>query len=174
MKINLTAFTLGLALVASGPSIPGRFDGTLSAQALNPCALLTTDEIAPLAVKTTVGAGVSSSLPALGYMTCRYSWGDGVNRFNLDVAVADATRMFAGVGPDQFKQRLLETVKAETNDAVVPDIGDAAVFKPDSVADATATALVKGRVVQVHLDGLFAGEMKDQIIGLLKAAAARL
>ena len=174
-RINLTAFTLGLALVATGASIPGRFDGTVSAQALNPCALLTTDEVDSLAPsKTSVAAGVSSSVPAYGYMTCRYTWGTGVGRFNLDIAVADASRMFAGVSPDQVKQRLLESVKAETSDAVLSEIGEAAVFKPDSVAYATATALVKGRILQVHLDGLFAREKKDQIVDLLKAAAARL
>jgi hypothetical protein len=174
-RINLTAFTLGLALVATGASIPGRFDGTVSAQALNPCALLTTDEVDSLAPsKTSVAAGVASSVPAYGYMTCRYTWGTGVGRFNLDIAVADASRMFAGVSPDQVKQRLLESVKAETSDAVLSEIGEAAVFKPDSVAYATATALVKGRILQVHLGGLFAREKKDQIIGVLKAAAGRL
>ncbi len=174
-RINLTAFTLGLALVAAGASLPGRFDGTVSAQALNPCALLTTDEVDSLATKnTSVAAGVASSVPAYGYMTCHYTWGTGVGRFNLDIAVADPSRMFAGVSPDQVKQRLLASVKAETSDAVISEIGEAAVFRPDSVADATATALVKGRILQVHLDGLFAREKKDQIVGLLKAAAARL
>jgi hypothetical protein len=174
-RINLTAFTLGLALVATGASLPGRFDGTVSAQALNPCALLTTDEVDSLATKnTSVAAGVASSAPAYGYLTCRYTWGTGVGRFNLDIAVADPSRMFAGVSPDQVKQRLLASIKSETSDAVLSEIGEAAVFKPDSVADATATALVKGRILQVHLDGLFAREKKDQIVGLLKAAAARL
>jgi len=173
-RINLTAFALGLALVVTGASIPGRFDGTVSAQALNPCALLTTDEVDSLAPNTTINAGVASSVPAYGYTTCRYTWGTGVGRFELDIAVADASRMFAGVSPDQVKQRLLESVKAETSDAVLSEIGEAAVFKPDSVAYATATALVKGRILQVHLGGLFAREKKDQIVGLLKAAAARL
>jgi hypothetical protein len=173
-RINLTAFTLGLALVATGASLPGRFDGTVSAQALNPCALLTTDEVDSLAPNTNVAAGVASSVPAYGYMTCRYTWGTGVGRFNLEIAVADPSRMFAGVNPDQVKQRLLASVKAETSDAVISEIGEAAVFRPDSVADATATALVKGHILQVHLDGLFARERKDQIVGLLKAAAGRL
>jgi hypothetical protein len=141
---------------------------------LNPCALLTTDEVDSLAPNTNVAAGVASSVPAYGYMTCRYTWGTGVGRFNLEIAVADPSRMFAGASPDQVKQRLLASVKAETSDAVISEIGEAAVFRPDSVADATATALVKGHILQVHLDGLFARERKDQIVGLLKAAAGRL
>ena len=68
-RINLTAFTLGLALVATGASLPGRFDGTVSAQALNPCALLTTDEVDSLAPNTNVAAGIASSVPAYGYMS---------------------------------------------------------------------------------------------------------
>ena len=39
---------------------------------------------------------------------------------------------------------------------------------------AVATALVKGRILQVQLDGLGAVEKKDQVIGLLKSAASRL
>ena len=44
-----SAFVLALAMVATGVSSPGGVDGTVSAQAPNPCALLTTDEIQPLA-----------------------------------------------------------------------------------------------------------------------------
>jgi hypothetical protein len=82
--------------------------------------------------------------------------------------------MFAGASPQQARQQLLASVAAGTNDAVIPEVGEAAVFKPDSFAYATATAFIKGRVLQVHLDGLDASNRKDQIIGLLKAAAARL
>jgi len=126
------SFTLGVALVVTGAaSTPGRVGSAVSAQGLNPCGLLTGDEIQSLAPKTSVPDGVSNS------------------------------------------QRLLESVRAATGDAVVSEIGEAAVFKPDSFAYATATAFVKGRVVQVHVDGFYASEKKDQIIGLLKAAASR-
>ena len=168
------AFTLGLALVVGGASWPGPHASTVSAQALNPCALLSDDEIKPLAAKTSVASGVSNSLPSFGYATCRYTWGDGVGRFTLVVAVTEGSRMFPGMTPDQIKQRLLESVRAGTHDAVVPQIGDAAVFKPDSFVYAVATALVKGRILQVQLDGLGALEKKDQVIGLLQSAALRL
>ena len=167
-----SAFVLGLAWVLAGPASPGRH--IVSAQASDPCALLTVDDIQQLTAETNVPDGVPSSIPAVGYATCRYTWGDGTDRFKLDVIVTDAPRMFPGMSPDQIEQRLLESVRAGTGDAVIPEIGEAAVFKPDSPVYARATALVKGRILQVHLDGIFAGEKKDQVIELLKSAAARL
>jgi hypothetical protein len=166
------AFTLGLALVVGGPSWPGPDASTVSAQALNPCALLSDDEIKPLAPKTSVAAGVPG--PSSGDATCRYAWGDGVNRFKLVVAVSEASRMFPGATPDQIKQRLLASVRAETDDAVIPEVGDAAIFRPDSVVYAVATTFVKGRILQLQLDGFGAIEKKDQVIGLLKSAASKL
>jgi hypothetical protein len=166
--------TLGLALVVGGASWPGPVASTVSAQALNPCALLLDDEIKPLAEKTSVAAGVSQSPTFFGDATCRYAWGDGVDRYKLVVAVIEPSRMFPGLTPDQVKQRLLGSVRAGTQDAVIPEIGDAAVFKPDSSVYASATAFVKGRMLQVQLDGLGALDKKDQVIGLLKSAASRL
>src|SRR4051794_11480339 len=170
------SFMLGVALVVTGAaSRPGHVGSTVSAQVVNPCALLVADEIQPLVPKTTnVPEGVSNSLPEFGYAACQYTWGTGTDRFRLSVAVGDASRMFAGASPQQARQQLLASVTAGTNDAVIPEVGEAAVFKPDSFAYATATAFIKGRVLQVHLDGLDASNRKDQIIGLLKAAAARL
>jgi hypothetical protein len=167
------AFVLGLALVAAAPAGPGRVDGTVSAQALDPCALVTVDDVEPVA-NASVAAGVAKSSPDSGYFSCRYMWGIGTGRFTLDVTVNDASRMFSGMTPEQIKQRLLESVKTGTADAVVPEVGEAAVFKPDSPVYASAFALVKGRILEVHLDGAFAREKKDQVVGLLKSAAARL
>ena len=82
--------------------------------------------------------------------------------------------MFRGASPDEIRLRLLASVRAETGDAVISEIGEAAMFKSDSVAYASATAMVMGRILQVQLDGLFAREKKDQIVGLLKLAASRL
>ena len=170
-----SAFVLGLACFVTGASSSGGVGGIVSAQALNACALLTVDEIEPLAANTSVADGVSNSLPAFGYLACRYRWGGvGVGRFVLDVTVNEASRMFPGMSPDQIKQRLLESVRAGTADAVISEIGEAAVFRPDSPVYATATAFVKGRILQVHLDGIFADEKKDQVTALLKSAAARL
>ena len=105
---------------------------------------------------------------------CQYTWGVATGRFTLDVAVTEPSRMFPGMNPDQIKQQLVQSVRTVTNDALIPDIGEAAVYKPASPLFATGTSLVKGRVLQVHLDGAYAGEMKDQVVELLKSAAARM
>ena len=167
------AFVLGLAFVAGAPG-PGRVAGIVSAQGLNPCALLTVDEIDPLAGKASVAEGVPNSVPTVGYGSCRYLWGAGTGRFRLDVTVNEASRAFPGMSPEQIKQRLLASVRAGTADAVISEVGEAAVFKPDSPVYASAFALVKGHILGVHLDGVSAREKKDQVIGLLKAAASRL
>jgi hypothetical protein len=166
---------IGLALVALGALGAAPWSGgRLSAQAPNPCMLLTLDEIKPVASNRDVADGVSRVLPDAGYAACRYVWGEGVGRFTLDVTINDSSRMFTGMDPDQIKQQLLASVRAGTADAVIPEIGEAAVFRPDSPVYATASALIKGRLLQVHLDGLFAGEKKDQVVELLKSAAARM
>jgi len=169
-----SALVLGLAMVAAGVSGPGGVDGTVSAQTLNPCALLTTDEMKPLAGMASVSDGVSSSLPSFGYVSCRYTWGVGTDRFKLDVIVYDASGRFPEMSPDQIRPRLLESVKPGTAEAVISDVGEAAVFKSDSPYYATAIALLKGRLLEVHLDGVIAREAKDQAIALLKSAASRL
>ena len=163
---------LGLALVVTGAASPGRVS-TVSAQAPNACALLTVDEVGQVA-NASVAEGVSSALEPAGSVTCRYTWGTGVSRFKLDVTVNEASRMFPGTSPDQIKQRLLESVRAGTDDAVISEVGEAAVFIPQSPVYASATALVKGRILRVHLDGIYAIEKKDPVVGLLKLAASRL
>jgi hypothetical protein len=168
------AFGLGLALVVSGAPSPVRGGNIVSAQTLNACTLLMGEDIHPHDEKTSVAAGVAESFPELGYAACRYTWGMGVDRFRLDVIVTDAARVFPGLTPEQIKQRLLESVRTGTEDAVVSEIGEAAVFKPESAVFANATALVKGRILQVQLDGVYAGEMKGEVVGLLKTAASRL
>jgi hypothetical protein len=168
------AFVLGVALVVTGAPGPGRGVGTVSAQTLDPCALITVDDVEPVAGNTSVAAGVANSFPASGYFACQYLWGVGTGRFKLDVTVNEASRMFPGISPDQIKQRLLESVRADTADAVLSEIGEAAVFRPESPVYASAFALVKGRILGVHLDGAFAREKKDQVVGLLKSAASRL
>ena len=158
----LVAFTLGLASIA------------VSAQEPNPCALLMDDEIKPLAAPADLAAGVPSSFPSVRYASCRYTWGEGIDRVTLSVVVADPSRRFPSMAPDQIKQRLLESVRTGTDDAVITDVGDAAVFRPDSFAYATATALVKGRLLQVQLDRRGAADEKGVVVGLLKSAASRL
>ena len=167
-------FTIVLAFVMSGAIGPGQRHGTLWAQAANPCALLTIDEIKSLADKSSVADGVPRSLPDVRHVGCDYMWGTGTRRVKLAIDVTDPSLMFPGLSPDQVKQRILESVRAGTYDDVIPEVGDAAVFRPDSVVYASATAIVKGRILQLHLDGLYARGEKDHLTGLLKAAASRM
>ena len=161
-------------MVGTGMSRPAGIGGIVSAQTLNPCTLVTKDDVQSLAAKQSVTDGVPSSIPAFGSVACRYTWGIGADQFRVDVVVNDASRMFPGMSADQIKQRLLESVRVGTADAVVSDIGDVAVFRADSALYAGATAISKGRVVEVQADGFVARERKDQVIALLKSAVSRL
>jgi len=167
-----SAFVLGLAMTVTGIGIPGGVGGTLSAQAQNPCALLTKDDVEGIANASV--DGVASSFPSFNSETCRYTWGAGIDRFVLGVAVHDVSRGFAGLSPEQIKQRLVGSVKPGTDEEVIADVGEAAVFRTDSPYYATATALLKGHILEVQLDGLVARDMKDEAIKLLKSAASRL
>jgi hypothetical protein len=155
------ALVLGMAMAAAG--IAG--NGTARAQSAGPCSLLTVDEIQPLAPKQTT---IANGVPSAGTTACQYTWGEGVNRFKLDVIVNEP-RMSA----DAVKQGL-QSVQPGTADSVVQDVGEAAVFRADSSVLAHATAYLKGRLLQVRLDGYEAREKKDQVIALLKSAASRL
>jgi hypothetical protein len=168
-----SAIALALVAVVTGMSALAG-NGTLMAQAPNPCALVTTDDVKPLAsVNQSVGNGLATSVDG-GPMGCRYTVGEGMGRLTLNVVVAEPSRMFAGMGPDMIKQALQTSVRAETADAVIPDVGDAAVFKADSPLYTRTIAYVKGRIIQVQLDGLDAIDRKDRMIALLKSAASRL
>lgn len=160
---------IGVALVSAGVSVAAQ------APAAGPCALLTTSDVQPLApLHTTVTDGTPVSFNAAGFSSCRYAWGAGADRVKVDVTVDDPSKMFLGASPDQIKQALQSRVAAGTADAVIPDVGDAAVFKVDSPVYSHATAYVKGRLLQVHFDGTDADARKDQIVTLLKSAASRM
>jgi hypothetical protein len=166
------AVVLGLSIAVHGAPVPGR--GTVAAQGLQPCGLLTTDEIETLAPNEEVSEGVASAFEALDSSTCRYTWGSGVDRFTLAVYVNPASRAFAGMTPDTIKSSLLSSVTSGTADATIPDVGEAAVFKTYSSVHVSASAYAKGRLLQVNLDGIDARDRKDQLISLLKSAASRL
>ena len=176
-SVRLSAAVLAAALVLGALSGVVSWEATVAAQAASAssCTLLTTDEIQPLAPKkVTVSAGVPSSIEAAGSNWCKYTWGEGVGRFKLDLALTDASRMFTGSTPAAIKQTLQSVVAPGTADALVTDVGDAAVFKADSAMFVHATAYVKGRILQVQLDGFDAVTKKDDVIKLLKSAASKL
>lgn len=145
----------------------------VAAQA-QPCTLLTADEIHALAPMEDLSEGLASVFDAVDSSTCRYTWGSGAGRHTLVLHVNPASRMFTGMNADSVKQTLLASITAGTTDEAVADVGDAAVFKVYSAIYVGATALLKGRVLQVNLDGIDAREKKGQLISLLKSAASRL
>ena len=155
-------------LLVAGAGLHGLWNGpTVAAQATPgpaTCTLVPAAEVEPLAGKASVSERSA----------CRYSWGEGTGRHTLDVSTSDPKQMFAGIAPDLIKQQLQASVAPETADAVIPDVGEAAVFKADSAAYVHATAYVKGRMLHVVLDGYDALTRKDQVIALLKSAASRL
>ncbi len=81
--------------------------------------------------------------------------------------------MFSGMPPDMVKPALQALVAAGTADALIPEVGDAAIFKADSPVYVCASGYLKGRILQVRLDGSDAREKKDQVIALLKTAVSR-
>jgi len=165
---------LALALVPTGLVTP-RTERLVAAQTTsNACGLLTIDEIQPLApVNEKIGDGVGGASQPGGRMTCRYEWGTGTGHYILNVIVADASVMFAGKSPDVIKQGLAAPAAGTVSEAI-PGVGEAAAFKSDSPFLATTSAFMKGRILQLNLDGYDARDKKDQVIALLKTASARL
>ena len=139
----------------------------------NPCALLTTDDIQAIVPKEHVEKGVTSQTPAADSAFCRYSWGAGLKRMALDISVYPASRMFAGMTPDAIKQAMVASVVPDTTDATIADVGEIAVFRAYSPVYVGASAYLKGRVLQVSLDGLDARDRKGDLVSLLKKAASR-
>lgn len=168
------SLSLALALALTGLVAP-RSSRVVAAQAAsNACGLLTLEEIQPLTgVHQKVSEGVGGALQSSGRTTCRYEWGTGTGRYILSVVVADASTMFAGQSADAIKQGL-STPTPGTGSEAIPGVGEAAAFKSDSQFLATTSALVKGRILQLNLDGYDARDKKDQVIALLKSASARL
>jgi len=184
-----SVLVLTCALLAAGAGSRS-WSASVSAQTSDPCALLMTSEIEDVSggdkprlwqrpfatepLKTTVPGGVSSSNDAVGTASCRYAWGAGTGHFKFDVVVSDASRAYLATSPDLIRQQLQASVKAGTTDEVITGVGDLAVFTSDSYYLATTTALVKGRLLRIQLDGLDARDKKDGMIRLLKSAASRL
>jgi hypothetical protein len=174
MSITPYRFVPVLLLGLAVPTVTNAVqDGGAAAQAPNPCALLTIEEVQTLAPKDEhVSQGVPAANQDVG--TCRYTWGAGVDRYALIVSVNSAPRVFAGMTADAIKQSLVSSVVPETADSVISDVGNAAVFKSYSRVYAGASAYLKDRILQVQLDGFDAPERKGGLISLLKSAVSRM
>jgi len=174
MTLSRFAPVLGLALAVIGAPFPA--PRAVAAQAQNSCTLLTHDEVQTLVPDehVHVSDGVPGAAESISLQSCRYTWGEGTGRYSLAVTVNPASRMFVGGNADTIKLALLASVRAETADATISDVGDAAVFKAYTTAYVSATAYLKERILQVSLDGFDAVNQRDALVSLLKKAAAKL
>jgi hypothetical protein len=140
------------------------------------CSLLQGAQVQALAGSTKVGAGKPSTDP-LGSRLCHYEWGAGNNvqsgRSYLDVSITPISKAFPGTDPSLLRQGLLAKA-GPPNTAVIPAVGDAAVYESNNPIRVETSALVKGNMLIVTFDSSDARAKKDQVIGLLKAAASRL
>jgi len=157
---------LGASTALAGTSLTGAATLTAQGNATNPCGLLTVEEVQGLGTpKEHASNGVAAASPAQEVFTCRYTFA---------VSVNSASSTSVGMSGEAIKQNLVSSVKSGTTDATIPDVGEAAIFKADSSVYAGASAYLKGRLLQLHLDGVDARDKKDQLISLLKSAASRL
>ncbi len=151
-------------------------------QAKNPCALLNPAEIQAVDPNAKIGAGVPSSNLFGG--GCTYEWGPRTNEWGkstLSITVLETSKAWPDRNPDAIKQGvLLKVKKGGPNASQIPGVGDAAGFSLSDRypvnRDATAEAYLKTKGVYLSLT-LHGGDLvakKDQLIALLKAAAARL
>jgi hypothetical protein len=167
LVVGLTLVLLGVSRSAISAQKPG--DG---------CALLQAAEIQPLAGTATVGAGRAST-DSLGSRVCRYEWGTGGNvqsgRSYLNVTATPTAKAFPGMDASLVRRGLLANATAgKPNTAVIPAVGEAAIYESDDPIRVRTTALAKGNMLIVEFESSNARAKKDIVIGLLKAAAGRL
>ena len=162
---GLTVALLGIGASAVQAQKPG--DG---------CSVLQGPEVQALAGSTKVGTGKPET-DALGSRLCRYEWGTGNNvpsgRSVLDVSITPISKAFPGTDASVLRQGLLAKA-GPPNTAVIPAVGDAAVYESNDPIRVETTALVKGNMLIVTFESKDARAKKDQVIALLNAAAARL
>jgi hypothetical protein len=140
------------------------------------CSLLQGAEVQALAGSIKVGTGNPSTDP-LGSRLCHYEWGAGNNvqsgRSYFDVSITPISKAFPGTDASVLRQGLLAKA-GPPNTAVIPAVGDAAVYESTDPIRVATTALVKGNMLIVTFESSDARAKKDQVIALLKAAASRL
>lgn len=176
--MGMKALILGLAIVAL--RVAPAAAGSPAALPKDPCAIMKTSEIQVLDPNAQISDGVANTkMVDLGSVYCEYEWGAGGNvqsgRFFLNVIFSDGSKTFPGMTSELIKSGLLADVKAgDANAAVIPGVGEAATYVSDDSIRAKTTAYVKGILLMVNLECSDARAKRDQVIALLKLAAARL
>src|SRR5215813_9743580 len=143
------------------------------------CALVQPADVQTLAGSVQVGAGKPDKDDVLGTRSCRFEWGAGGNvqsgKTFLTISATPMAKVLPGVEPKAAQQGLLASAKpGKVVTAVIPDVGDAAVYESNAEIRVTATAFARGNMVIVTLETMNARAKKDQVIALLKAAVGRL
>ena len=140
------------------------------------CALLQAADIQTLAGAAKVGPGKPST-DGIGSLLCQYVWGTGGNvqsgRSYVNVSVTLMAKAFPATDASLLRQGLLAKAKGP-NAAVIPGVGDAAIYESNDPIRVETTALAKGKVLTVSFESSDARTKKDLVIALLKAAAGRL
>src|SRR5437016_3608118 len=168
-KKQWVRIAIGVAAIASG-----QFSFVAAKQPQTPpsnkaCAIVTMADIKPLAGSAALKPGVPSVIDALGVVACRYEWGSGGNaatgRYDVDISVGEAAKMFPGLSLPSLRQALLAGAKSTDPNAVaVPGIGDGATFESPRPITTKVTALVKTNVLIMTFEGPDARAKKDQVI----------
>jgi hypothetical protein len=174
-KVAMVRMLSTLALIAA-IGVPGIGAGAQKAK--DGCSLLTPAEIQALAGGAKVENGKSSA-DALGSIMCQYTWGTGGNvqggRSYLNLSATELSKAFPGRSPSVLAKGLVARTRAGTpNAAVIPGIGDAALYESNDPIRVQTTAIATGHMVIVTFESSDARGKKDQVIALLKSAVGRL
>jgi len=177
----MTRYAVARALVISMFVLSARH-AIAQGSAKDPCALLKPAEIQAVDANAKIGSGVGETNP-LG-ASCTYHWGPRTKEWGesaLSIRLIDTSKAWPGRNPDIITQGvLLKVRRGGPNASQIPGVGDAAVFslseRYPTNRDATAEAYLrsKGVLLSVELHGGDLVAKKDQLIALLKTAAARL
>ena len=166
--------------LAASLFVTGRPDTHAVAPPKDPCTLLKSADVQTLEPKAKMSDGAVTQKNAVA-ATCTYTWGpktkEGQTTFT--VMVVDQSRAWEHLSESEIRVRMTGEIRAAGPTAEeIPGIGDGAVFKADPKSHtALAVAyLVKTKHMELALKlrGGVGLARKDQLIALLKAAAAAL
>ena len=167
----MTTKCLILALVAAALGVASP---PVLAQGVKPCALLKNAEVQAV-MGAQIGEGVAGFLAPTATYTCDYRWTPGRFGPSVQVMVSDASTLLPEMDAGTIKSGILGGLRGLPKDTtVVPGVGEAANYRVNSPTASSAMTYLKGRILEVVYQGSDAPVKKDQVIGLLKAAASRL
>lgn len=142
--------------------------GTSAKLPADACALLTADELKPVA--PTAGQGkkqTPSAGPGQSIVACRWEWPEGVGSLDVEVSTLPA-----GTTAEIMKTSLLAEAKSSGKE--VQGVGQFAIVVSPIAADVQVRALVNGLFLDIDLNQLGAREKQELLVTLAKAIAARI